>query len=161
MTNTGKIVLAVSALAVIGATAAIAGGMRHHGDGAGMANRFEMADADKSGDVTFEEFASAFDNRIGGADANADGVYTAEEIAAEIQRQMAQRMAERLIQRFDTDGDGKLTKAEVESQQQKMFALLDRNNDGKVVKDELPQRGWQGGWGRKWHHGPWGGPQQQ
>lgn len=161
MTRTRKIIIASSAVLAIGVTAAIAGGMRHFGAGPMAMERFETADADKSGDVSFEEFAAAFDKRIGGADANADGVYSADEIAAEIQRQMAQVMAERLISRFDTDGDGKLTKAEVDSRQKKMFAMLDRNDDGKISKDELPDRGMHGGWGRKWGHSPWGGPGQQ
>jgi len=62
----------------------------------------------------------------------------------------AERMARRLIERFDTNGDGVLTAAEVESRQKKMFALLDRNDDGKIEKDEMPRRKF-GRWG---HGGP-------
>ena len=65
---------------------------------------------------------------------------TVGEIAAEIERLRAERMARRIVERFDTDGDGMLTAAEIESRQKKMFALLDRNDDGKVVKDEMPRR---------------------
>ena len=61
----------------------------------------------------------------------------------------AERMAQRIVERFDTDGDGMLTAAEIESRQKKMFALLDRNDDGKVEKDEMP-RG-------KFRHGDGGG----
>jgi Ca2+-binding EF-hand superfamily protein len=168
MTRNSKLLLSAAAIVAVGATAAIAGnGMRHFGGGPMAMERFESADADKSGDVTFEEFSAAFDQRIGGADANGDGIYSADEIAAEIQKQMAQRMAERMIKRFDTDGDGKLAKAEVESHEKRMFAMLDRNADGKIGKDEVPQRGMPGGgmsgggWGHKWHHGPWGGPNQE
>ena len=64
---------------------------------------------------------------------------TVGEIASEIERMRAERMAKRIVERFDTDGDGMLTAAEIESRQKKMFALLDRNDDGKVDKDEMPR----------------------
>jgi Ca2+-binding EF-hand superfamily protein len=53
----------------------------------------------------------------------------------------AERMARRIVARFDTDGDGMLTAAEIESRQKKMFALMDRNDDGRIVSGEMPQRG--------------------
>jgi hypothetical protein len=49
-------------------------------------------------------------------------------------------MAQRIVERFDADGDGMLTAAEIDSRQKKMFALMDKNDDGKVEKDEMPQR---------------------
>lgn len=101
---------------------------------------FEAADADANGEVTFEEFAEAINNRLVNADADGDGKMTVGEIAAAIERMRAERMARRMVERFDTDGDGALTAAEIESRQKKMFALLDRNDDGKIVKDELPRR---------------------
>src|SRR5262249_7851899 len=91
---------------------------------------------------TFEEFTAVLKSRIGTADANGDGKMTVEEIAAEIERMRAERMAQRIVDRFDTDGDGMLTAAEIEARQKKMFALLDRNDDGKVEKDEMPRRNW-------------------
>jgi Ca2+-binding EF-hand superfamily protein len=69
-----------------------------------------------------------------------DGKMTVAEIASEIERMRAERRAQRIVDRFDTDGDGMLTAAEIESRQKKMFALMDRNDDGKVVKEEMPQR---------------------
>jgi len=121
--------------------------------------RFERMDVDDSGDVTFEEFSAMMQSRIGDADANKDGKMTVDEIAAEIERMRAERMARRLIERFDTDGDGALTAAEIQSRQKKMFALMDRNDDGKIEKGEMPRRGdrWHR-WGpRGWGHGDWGG----
>lgn len=112
-------------------------GFGHRDRGERAEQRFERADADSSGDLTFEEFSAAFEERIGGADANSDGVMTVEEIAAEIERRRAERMARRIIERFDTDGDGQLTTAEIESRQKKMFALLDGNDDGKLEMDEV------------------------
>jgi Ca2+-binding EF-hand superfamily protein len=40
-----------------------------------------------------------------------------------------------------------LTQEEITTGQKKIFALMDKNNDGKVVKDEMPRHG------KKGHHG--------
>lgn len=102
--------------------------------------RFERTDVDNSGDISFDEFAAAIWKRVGTADADKDGKMTVAEIADEIQRMRAERIAERLVQRFDMDGDGALTAAEIENRQRKMFALLDRNDDGKLTREEMPKR---------------------
>lgn len=143
MKKSTKIAIAFLAIAGAAGSTAFAGenGKRSERLGHGGAAKFERADADSSGDVTFEEFAAAMNARVTGADADGDGKMTVAEIASEIERMRAERMAKRIVERFDTDGDGVLTKAEVESRQKKMFALLDRNDDGKIVKEEMPRRG--------------------
>lgn len=131
--------LAIAFLALAGtASSAMADNDGRRGDMRGM--RFERADADKSGDITFEEFSAAMKTRMGTADADGDGKMTVAEIASAIERMRAERRAQRIVDRFDTDGDGMLTTAEIESRQKKKFALMDRNDDGKVVKEEMPQR---------------------
>lgn len=129
--------LAVAFLAIAGAATGIAQAQERDGQ---RGQRFERLDADQSGDVTFEEFAAAMNNRLGKADANGDGKMTVEEVAAEIERMRAERQARRIIERFDVDGDGALTAAEIESRQKKRFALLDRNDDGKIAREEMPRR---------------------
>lgn len=109
------------------------------GHGHGM--RLEQADADQSGDLTFEEYAATIDARLANADADGDGRMTVGEIADEIVRIRAERQARRLIRRFDVDGDGALTADEIDSRQRKMFALLDRNDDGVIDRSEMPRRG--------------------
>ena len=147
MKKSTKIALTFLAIAGAAASTAFAADRDGRRDGRqGM--RFERADTDSSGDVTFEEFAAAMKNRIGNADADKDGKMTVGEIASEIERMRAERMARRIVQRFDTDGDGALTTAEIESRQKKRFALLDRNDDGKIVKEEMPRR-WQGRQGKR------------
>ena len=111
-------------------------GRRGGGQGPRSVAHFEAADADSNGEVTFEEFAEAINSRLADADADGDGKMTVGEIAAAIERMRAERMAKRMVERFDTDGDGALTAAEIDSRQKKMFALLDRNDDGKIVRDE-------------------------
>ena len=135
--------LALAFLAMAGASSTLAGAAeegrrfeeRHNR--AGM--RFERTDTDSSGDITFEEFSAAIDERLATADADGDGKMTVAEIADEIERMRAERMARRLVERFDMDGDGALTKAEIENRQRKMFALLDRNDDGKITREEMQQ----------------------
>ena len=134
--------IALTFLALAGAAGSVSAAVAQDGRrGGGM--RFEQTDADSSGDITFEEFAAAMENRVGKADKDGDGKMTVAEIASEIERMRAERMARRMVERFDTDGDGALTTAEIESRQKKMFALMDRNDDGKIVKEEMPRR-WHG-----------------
>jgi Ca2+-binding EF-hand superfamily protein len=150
MSKSTRIAIAFLALAGTAGTSAFAASEQTpRGQNMKPQMRFERADADKNGDVTFEEFAAAMNSRLVGADENSDGKITVAEVADQIQRMRAERMAERLIKRFDANGDGELTKAEIESRQKKLFALLDRNDDGKIVKDEMPRRNWQGRDGKR------------
>ncbi len=134
----------INSLALAFAAMAASAGASLAADAAGdraerVQRRFEKADVDKSGDITFEEFAAAMNTRFEGADADKDGKMTVGEIASEIDRMRSRRMAERLVKRFDANADGVLTADEVQSRQKKMFALLDRNDDGKIVPAEMPK----------------------
>lgn len=150
MSKSTRIAIAFLALAGTASTSAFAANQQGpRGQNMKPQMRFERADADKSGDVTFEEFTAAMNTRLLDADENSDGKITVAEVADQIQRMRAERMAERLIKRFDANGDGELTKAEIESRQKKLFALLDRNDDGKIVQDEMPNRHWRGGNGKR------------
>ena len=80
MTTLTKAALAFLALAGTAGTMAVASD-DDFGDWRGGKSRLERADADDSGDVTFEEFTAAMKRRIGGADADGDGKMTVAEIA--------------------------------------------------------------------------------
>ena len=155
MKPTLKIALAFVALSSALATTAYArdGGGRHGdrqgGGRAGMMPPLEMLDADKNGDVTLEEFTKVANERFAKADADKDGKLTVAEVAAEIEKMRAERMAKRFIARLDANDDGVLTAEEAANAQKKMFAMLDKNDDGKIVQSERP-----GKWGR---HGKGGG----
>jgi Ca2+-binding EF-hand superfamily protein len=71
------------------------------------------------------------------ADANGDGSLNREEIESYALKRIVQRMADRMERRFDVDGDGTVTLAEVEKQKTKEFAALDRNEDGKLDRREM------------------------
>ncbi len=67
--------------------------------------------------------------------------------------------AESILRRFDTNGDGTISKDEVPEQAQRFIQDLDRNGDGAVTKEELSQGevGGPGG-GRRAGGGPGRGP---
>ena len=157
MRKSTRLALGFAALAGLVATAAYAAdgprGWGVHGMYGNM--RLHHADADKSGDITFDEFSAAMKGRMENADANHDGKVTVEELAAYLEKARYERMARRMIGRFDTNGDGELTEDEVQGRQKKLFALMDRNDDGKIEEAVMPRHhGRRGGWG---HQGPNGG----
>ena len=64
-------------------------------------------------------------------------------------------MMVRSFQRLDADGDGKITKAEMEAAGDHMLSRLDRNDDGTY---SLPSRPDRDDWGRDGKHGRHHGP---
>ena len=160
MKKSTRLALGFAALAGVIATAAYAAGVPDGGGMRGMHGnmRLQKADADKSGDITFDEFSAAMKGRMENADANHDGKVTVEELAAYLEKARYERMAKRMISRFDTNGDGELTEDEVQGRQKKLFALLDKNDDGKLEKSEMRgMGGWRHGGGHHRHGGGWGG----
>jgi Ca2+-binding EF-hand superfamily protein len=107
--------------------------------------RFELArfcgdsDVSRDGRVTRAEFDSImgrhFQHATGGAPFMTLAQFTAE--LAVHYREMNDRMFDRL----DKDGDGKLTMAEFAAPELKLFDRLDRNHDGVLDADELKPRG--------------------
>lgn len=51
------------------------------------------------------------------------------------------RWAERRLTLLDTDGDGKVTTAEIEAEQKRLFTAADVDGDGKLSADEFRRRG--------------------
>jgi Ca2+-binding EF-hand superfamily protein len=102
-----------------------------HGRGMGFCAQF---DANKDGKVTRAEFDAA-------SLATFDKFAKAGGIGRDGFYQMAagkvRAMQERKFARLDGNHDGKLTLAEFEAPQKKLFARLDKNNDGAISKDEM------------------------
>lgn len=113
------------------------------GRGEGPQIMFQRADADNSGTVTLEEFTSLSPFDLASADADSNGKVSADELTDAMMREMMKRRAERMIERFDTDNDGEISTAEIESRQKEMFARLDIDGSGAIEQDEL--RGPRGG----------------
>lgn len=180
MRTWAKVVIgAALAATTVGGIAYAQGHLGHFGPGGpgmmrgpNLERMFDRLDADKDGVVTIQEALALPDLKFDEADTNKDGFVDRAEIDAAIRKMMV----DRVIARFDTDGDGKVSKEEAEKPFKKRFAIFDRNDDGKVTKDELrlagpgfgpgagfgPGEGFgpsPGGWGPHGggHHG-WGGP---
>ena len=152
MKTKSRITLLVAGVALATGTVASAyadGGKRwHRGEGPraermerghGMGRMLKQADANEDGSITFEEFSAAGAGRFTDADADGDGNISAEEIVTAMQQERMQRRAERMIERFDANEDGVVSLAEIESHQQKLFALADRDDSGVIEADEMPR----------------------
>ncbi|MBA8881529.1 EF-hand domain-containing protein [Phyllobacterium myrsinacearum] len=96
-------------------------------------------DANDDGVVDLAEFTNM--DRLKQADTNGDGTLSKDEIDAMALKQLVEQRARRITNRLDVNGDGVVTIAEVEKQKAKRFAVLDRNDDGKLEKSEL-RHGW-------------------
>lgn len=109
--------------------------------------RLARLDANNDGTIDQQEFATV--QSLKDADANGDGTLTTEELGAMILKRQAERRAEWISRRLDIDGDGKVTLVEIEKNRAERFALMDRNDDGKLQGNELRRGGRDGG--DRWH----------
>lgn len=108
--------------------------------GPGMSDvTFEELDTDGNGELTKAELDARRTERFARMDANGDGAVTRDEIEAHIASH-AGANAERMMQRFDKDEDGKLTEAEMQPRKQRgerMFSRLDADGNGSLNKSEF------------------------
>lgn len=143
------------------------GGWQHGGRGMAPGDQMGMGmpgDGDMRGrgwfnrSLTKDQFETRTRERFARLDKNGDGVIDAAEIEAaltERQAQMGGWMAQRfgrggqgqmgnrqpgqmLLDRFDTNKDGKVTKDEFLAKVKERFDQMDLNNDGKITDDDLP-----------------------
>ena len=144
MTRTGRILIAFSALGMLGGAAVLAHA-GPHGEGMkgpAMMNPgriFSRLDANHDGVVTKEEAQKAPMMRFAKLDADGDGKATVAEIDAAIKKRLERRIPAiryRLLARLDANGDGIVSSDEVKQKRMRLFARADRNGDGKVTKEE-------------------------
>jgi EF hand domain-containing protein len=91
-------------------------------------------DLNKDGDVTCDEWKQYVTGLFREADANHDGVLTREEYA---KLARTDRLFETAgMNFFDTNGDGRLSLAEMTDKPNPAFALLDKNGDCVIASDE-------------------------
>jgi Ca2+-binding EF-hand superfamily protein len=137
------------------ATAALADGPAGHG------GFLKSADLNKDGVIDQTEFQTARDKWFADLDTNKDGFVSADELKAfgdKMHAEWAKKhgdqvdnkpadakrgdFSQRILERVDTDKDGKISKAEFDAEGSKLFAKLDDNGDGKISSNEMPQRHW-------------------
>ncbi len=114
--------------------------------GAGLGDRqgagfFERMDADRNGEITRAEMDAARSDRFAQIDADGSGVVTAEEFKAHVaERAKSDRAAsriDRMIARYDQNGDGGLSLEEMpQPRGGDMFERLDADGDGVITEAE-------------------------
>lgn len=112
---------------------------------------FAEADTNKDGKLDASEIAAYRDKMFTEANPSGKDGITIQDFEPWFWKQHREMMV-RAFQRLDADGDGKVTKAEMEAAGDRMLSWLDRNDDGTY---SLPDRG---GWGRDGKHGRHYGP---
>jgi len=104
--------------------------------------RFEGLDANHDGVVTLNEYIAAATAHFKQFDAAGDGRVTAAEIAASPRAQeRAARVAQRVVKRLDSNGDGVVTQEEFLAAAKRRFARIDQNGDGFIDAAEFGRHG--------------------
>ena len=139
MRTTTKLALAFVALAGAVGTTAYAENNASEKLREGTMMRLSKAMSDTNGTITFDQFSDAMNTRLKKLVADNGGKLTVAQLADALEKARFERMARRIIARYDTKGDGTLTTDDITGREKKVFAMLDKNNDGKIEKSELPK----------------------
>jgi Ca2+-binding EF-hand superfamily protein len=117
----------------------------------GMMMRLDKAMKDSNGTISFDQFSDVMNARLKKLVADNGGKLTVAQLADALEKARFEEMAKRIVARYDTKGDGTLTTEDITGREKKVFAMLDRNNDGKIERNELPKNG------RMGRHRQWDG----
>ena len=158
-----KIVLGSLAVAAVAGLALGVANADSRGAGpmGGMGERpsFTELDSDGDGSITIAEVKARSTARFAESDTDGDGKLTAEEMTAAMAARSAERAASRMAQMIewrDTDGDGALSEAEMPGDSgQRMFMMLDADEDGAISAEEfsaMEERGRKGRFGGDRQH---------
>ena len=105
---------------------------------------FERLDKNKDGKLTKDEVPERMWQFLSKADANKDGAISKEELEA-ARKTMQEQMQQRRPRWGGTGGGPQAGPAQgwKPPTASEMFERLDKNKDGKLTKDEVPERVWQ------------------
>jgi Ca2+-binding EF-hand superfamily protein len=107
-------------------------------------------DTDGDGKATIKEIASDHARLFGAVDVNGDNALSVEEFRRR-GRLFRTYATTSLFDLLDANGDGKLTVKEITAPSEKWFKRYDKNGNGVMEADELPNRRWGRGRGRYRH----------
>jgi Ca2+-binding EF-hand superfamily protein len=103
-------------------------------------------DSNHDGVISATEITSAYKSLIV-LDVNGDGEITANEMR--MIEPSPQERVDHMFDEWDTNKDGKISKAEAPDRMQRQFESIDKNSDGFLDRDELLQYFSTGGGGRR------------
>jgi Ca2+-binding EF-hand superfamily protein len=109
------------------------------GHGTKSTYRLKQLDSDNDGEVTLMEFIGPKEVRFAELDTDGNGILSPEELFKDLDAEVDYRVL-RTLKRFDTDGDGKITKEEYNEHTRKRFAQKDFDGDGRIGDDEMSPR---------------------
>ena len=141
----GGAALAQSPPAKSGQEMSAAGKEARPGKGWRAARFLRIFDTDGNGNVSLAEIQAEQKRIAGAADVDGDGVLSVDEFRRR-GRLIRSLGATSLFDMLDTDGDMKVTQAEIEAPSARWFKRYDANGDGAVAADELPRRRPPPGW---------------
>ena len=136
---TAGVVSVVGGLAIAGGHVMAGGwdrGGKHGMGGMRGAAMFERFDANGDDRVTRAEMAAFQDGVLAKHDADGNGAINLEEFQAVWLDHMRPRMVDG-FQRLDDDGDGAITKAEIDMKLDRMMRWMDRNDNGSIEFREM------------------------
>ncbi|MFP1631297.1 EF-hand domain-containing protein [Zhengella sp. ZM62] len=115
---------------------------KHHGGRHGMGGHggmfrtlFTEVDADKDGKITQAEIDTFREAKVASADASGDGSLSIEEFDTLYREFTRSRMVD-AFQRLDDDGDGQITRAELDARLANVVKFMDRNGDGALSMED-------------------------